>query len=154
VAGQAQRLTPSIDRLLLSRSDNFLGRIVQYNIKSILAADAVLVALILHNVHGAPAGCEAGGGVHGLEDTEAEGCGADFGDAAGVLDATAQAGEPLFAELAVLAVPGFVDEALDVEIFPVVEVFEAQDRVVQAVFSVAINTTSFGELNGDWYSVR
>jgi hypothetical protein len=36
----------------------------------------------------------------------------------------------VFAELAVFSVPGFVDEALDVEVFPVVEVFEAENGVV------------------------
>jgi hypothetical protein len=129
MTSQTQRLTAPIDRLLLRQSNNLLCRIIHDNIKRVVRANAVFITLVLYNVHSAPAGSEARGWIHGLEDAKAESRGADLGDAAGVFDA-AERSFLLFAEFAVLSVSGFVDEALDVEVFPVVEVFEAENGVV------------------------
>jgi hypothetical protein len=129
MARQTQRLASPVNRLLLRQPNNLFRRIIHDNIKCVVRPNAIFVALVLHDVHGAPAGCETRSWVDGLEDAEAESCGADFGNAAGVFDAVKR-GLLFFAELAVFSVPGFVDEALDVEVFPVVEVFEAHDGVV------------------------
>jgi hypothetical protein len=104
---------------------------------------------VLDNVHGAPAGCEARGGVDGLEDAETESSGSDLGDAARPDNLVASDSVCLLAQLAVLAL-GVIDEGLRIEVCLVLEVLEAEDGVVEAIFFVTVYAAGFGELDRDW----
>jgi hypothetical protein len=149
MARNTQTLSNRINILALHTSNDFLLGVVNNDVECVLVADAVFVALVLNNVHGAPAWCEAWGGVDGLEDGEAEGGGADFGDAAFVGDGAGSSDCGFFTEITVLAF-GVFDDGLHVHCFPVVEVGELEDGVVEAVLLVAVFAACFAEGDGDW----
>jgi hypothetical protein len=148
MAGNAEGLGVGIDGLLLSETNNLACSIIDDGVKGVICSNAVLVALVLDHVHGAPSGSEAGRGIDGLEDAEAKGCGTNLGNAACVRDAAALRVLSLLAQVAGVSLRS-VDELFHVEVFPVVEARKAQNGVVKAVFGVSINASRFGVLYGD-----
>lgn len=144
-----QRLRDRINSPALHRRKDLMQRIVNNDVERILRANAVLITLVLDDVHRAPTGCEARVCIDGAEDTQAVGGCAEFRDAAFVHDASAEIRFALLAEVAVGA-GGVGDEGLHVERVPVVEVGEAEDGVVEAVFGVAVYAAGAGVLDGDW----
>jgi hypothetical protein len=89
MAGYAERLGVAVDWLLLSESDDLACCIIHNDIKGVICSNAVLIALVLDDVHGAPSGSEAGRRIDGLENAEAKGSGANLGNAACVRDSAA-----------------------------------------------------------------
>jgi hypothetical protein len=102
MAPHTQRLGRPIDSAKLRAAHGLLRAVGNHNVKRIVGANAVLVALVLRDVYGASAGCEARGAVLLLEVADAEGDGADGRDAAFVVDGGVNVAVWFAVEVAVL----------------------------------------------------
>ena len=142
-----ERLRRRIDGRLGHESDLVLVGVVDQDVEGVVGSDAVLVALPLHDVHGAPPG-RVGRLRHRLVVADAEERGADVWDTASpeqfLVCAQLAAGAEFPGVVALLG-----DQGVEVERFPVVDVGELEDGAVEAVGGVTVDTAGFGVGDGE-----
>ena len=151
IAIDTQILTRIINRLLRNLSDGFVAGVINNDIEIIIRTNAILVALVLLDMHSAPAWRIAGAINKGVAvETEAvvDARPGDAADPAEALSARSPAAEIAFV-LTGVGVGIGVGVGFDVEGVPIVDVGELEDGAVEIVFCVAVYAAGFAEGNGE-----
>ena len=152
IAIDTQSLTRSINKLLRNLSDGFVAGVINDDIEIIICTNAILIALVLLDMHSAPA-WRIAGAMNKVVAVETEAVVdarprdvADPAEALSSRSSTLPAAEIVF----VLAGVGVgVGVGFDVEGVPIVDVRELEDGAVETVFCVAVYAAGFGEGNGE-----